>query len=223
MKKVFYTISAVFLATLPVIGFAIISLVLYSSFPGLISIIIAIGLTILSFWFSLQVFKRVYSVGPFEFYAGLHSSSDLDNLKPAPNSLTKLIKAQDFANDVQRDPHIITSGSLRIFGNRIDKSDGISLQSAEYSKLQNTLTLTFDEDQKIEVKNPINIFKSPTFFKIVTASSVKISFNADSQENFQYLEYTRAEKSIITKKHPESMKHYFDVYLDDPAIYISCR
>lgn len=84
--KTFRTIVAFFQALLPLLGFGIISVVIYSDFKSPYNIIIAIAVFILGIYASRSIFNMLKRRGVIAVMSGDNATYDLDELEPTPGS-----------------------------------------------------------------------------------------------------------------------------------------
>ncbi|MGB0431248.1 MAG: hypothetical protein ACPGLV_12300 [Bacteroidia bacterium] len=222
MKKAFYLVSGFFLGLAPLIIASIIGFFFYVAFPNAVGISIIIVLTLLAVWIGINVFKKVYVIGPIEFLTAVHATPDLDQLIPTSESKTRLIKPDEYAQLILKGNHLFKGGSVRIFGEWFSPphNSKLLIKSANFTSDSNYLSLKLSNNTLLEIQNPINLFESTTFLKISDAQKVKITWTESPEQTTAYtIEYIKKADSIKTIQQNISTKTP-NVSIGKPALII---
>lgn len=226
MRQIVNVVSGILFGLAPLVGSAIIGLVLYDSYPGTIAVIIDVLIGIGAIWIGLDIFKKVKAVGPIEFMSNINSSPELDHLQPEPNSETKRRQPLELVQLMAKKEHLFKGGSMRIYGDWFGEpySSSHEFEQAQFDKTLNLLTLAFKNGEKLEIHHPTGIFEASTFLKVLDASRIKKTWpsdeKADKHQGSYYLDYKKESKTINTDTNVERKHHTFNVSLGEPALMI---
>ena len=226
MRQVINIISGIIFGLAPLAGATVIGIAIYASFPNTTGIIIFGLLAILSIWVGLKIFKRVKIIGPIEFMTAVHASPDLDNLEPTEGNETKRRSPKEFVQLLANKNNSFKGGSFRIFGDWFGKpyDNYHEIESAEFDDQLKLLTLNFKEGEILEIYNPKHVFEASTFFKIINADRIKLTWfyfgKTSTTEDQYFLDYNLTNKKITTETNADWYKPFFDTSLGDPALII---
>lgn len=214
------------MALTPLMLAIIFGILTYASFPNAMGAILFTALIILSVWLGVIIFKTVANTPLVEIITSNHATPGLDNLELDSSSETKKRQPDEYAKLVRTNEHLCKVGSIRIYGDWFGKpyTNHHKITTAEYQEEDKKLTIHFDDDERIEVYNPMIIFESTAFLKITHADLVRWSWYAyrksRTEDNMGQLEYTKENKVITTKTWPTNLSRKFDTSLSAPALMI---
>lgn len=223
MRRITNIITGFIFALAPFLGVTTLGFFFYTSFPHTIGVIIFGILVILSIWIGLNIFKKVQIIGPFEFLTAIHASPELDHLEPTKESETKRRNSEEIVERLKNNENLFNGGAIRIYGDWIGKpyENFHNLKTAEFNNELNLLTLFFEENEKLEIYNPRNIFEAITFFKVIDADRIKFTWY--NGKNQYFYDYKPSNNKILTETNADEDKPLFDVSLGEPALMIYGR
>jgi hypothetical protein len=226
MRQLVNIISGFIFGLAPLAGVAITGIPIYALLPNITGVITLWVLTILSLWLGIRIFKRIQIIGPIDFMTAVYASPDLDDLEPVETWETKRRSPEEFVRLLENQNNLFTGGSFRIFGDWFGKpyKNYHEIESAHFERQLKKLTLTFKEGEKLEIYNPKHIFEASTFFKIIRADRIKLTWfhyhKTQKKENQYFLDYSLKDKKMITETNVDWYKPRFDISLGDQALMI---
>ncbi len=226
MREAINILTGFILGLFVVAGVSIIGVAIYAALPNVIGIVILGLLLILSLWLGVKIFKQVQKVGSIEFLTAARASPDLDNLVLTEDSETKKRNPEELEELLKSKNNLFKGGTIRIYGDWFGKphDNYHSIESADFDRELNRLTLKFKEGERLEIHNPNQIFESLTFLKILTADRVRLTWfyygKTQEKENQYFIDYKHNDKKIETETNVDWYKPQFDVSLGQPALMI---
>lgn len=219
--KTFRTIVAFFQALLPLLGFGIISTVLYSDLQFPYNLIVAILVFILGIYISRSIFNMMRRRGVISVMAAENSTFDLDNLEPTKGDGVFKLTPEEVKSKFLEDKLELTTCTVSIFGDWEGRQLNIQhkLKTVEYDSKNNTLALLFYDNCLLKIRNPKMIFSTSSYLKIVKATEILWQIPDGFKSHFQF-RYLNTGKTIKTKSNTDWKPHEYDIGIGMNAIYL---
>lgn len=132
---------------------------------------------------------------------------------------------QDFVDKYNKKQGLVKGGSLCFFGHWFGKpyDNCHRLEVATFSRLTNTLTLTFNEKETLTISNPQGIFEYENKLTIGSADQIYwkwYSYGKPQTNNNQYfIEIVKHDNTLSGKTNTDWYKEEFkDLNLKSPAL-----
>jgi len=217
--KIFRTITAFFQALLPLLGFGIISVILYSELSSPYHIIIALSVLVFGLYTSRSAFNMMRRKGIMFGNNATDNSNELepdlgsDVLKLTPEALTNLC--------LQKKIKFNRGTTVSIWGDWEGRELNVKheLNSIYFDSEYNILTIKFYDNCILKIKRPSLIFYSSSYLKIIKAKEILWQTPIDSNSNNQY-SYLNTGKEIKTKSNTKWKPHTYDIGIGMNALYL---
>lgn len=226
MKTIINNITAFVLSLTQLLIFVIFGTLIYNELPNLLGIVICILLLLTSIWLAIILFKTIKNRGLLELITILTATPDMDNLEVSADSSTKKRTAKEFAEVFNNKENIFAGGVIQIFGDWIGKTnkDRCLIVEVKYNETEKLLELSLSGNIKIHIIQPTNILESPSFFKVISAKSVKIWYSnkgkTTSKPKDLHISYDLVGRRIKTESNFGSDVKVIDAYAGKPALFI---
>jgi len=220
--KTFRTIVAFFQALLPLLGFGIISAVIYSDFKPPYNLIIAIAVFILGIYASRSIFNMMRRRGVISTMSGDNATYDLDELEPTPGSGVLKVTPEDLTQlFIDKKLKFNNGITVSIWGDWEGRKLDVkhTLNSIEFNSDNNILTIQFNDNCLLKITRPSLILCSNSYLKIVKAKEVLWQIPMDSAPSNQY-SYLNTGKEIKTRSNTKWRPHEYDIGIGMNAIYL---
>lgn len=220
MKK-FRTIIAFFQVLLTLLGFCIISVVIFLDLNTPYNIITAIAVFIVGLFASRVIFNMMQRRGVVSVMTGDNASYDLDELEPSPGSGVMKLTPEELINLFSENELSFNQGlTVSIWGDwegrKLDERHQIV--DVEFEQEKNILTISFSENCSLKIKNPKLILLTNTYLKIVKAKEVL--WQIPNNDTFCQYSYLNTSKIIETKSNTDWKPHKYDLGIGMNAIYL---
>ena len=219
--KTFRTIIAFFQSLLPLIGFGIIGLAIYTGLESPFNIIIAGIFIILGLFVSRLLFNMMRRRGIISVMSGSNSAYELNELEPVEGDGVTKLTPEELQNIFKENKFDLKECTLSIWGDwegrQLDFKHKI--QSIEYNSEKNILSIQFFDNCILKVKKPRVILSADSYLKIVKATEIlwQVPENSGSYSQYSYL---NSGGKIITKSNTDWKPHKYDIGIGMNALYL---
>lgn len=226
MRDFFNFISGVILGLLPVIFISFIGIFIYASFSHGIAVSIIVILEFFALWIGYYIFNEVQFIGFIEFSTSKNASQDLDNLELKEGSKTRKVSPKELELLIEKEENIFKEGTIRIFGDWFGKryKNIHRIRRASYNEETEVLKLEFEDTVVLTIVKPIHIFEAPTFFKIVHAESIELTWKgigiSKDEKKAYFLNYSKGRWRVNIKSNLDKTKFEFNASLGEPALVV---
>jgi len=219
--KIFRTIIAFFQALLPLLGFGVISAVIYSDLPTPYNILVSITLFILGIYVSLSIFNMMMRRGVISVMSADNATFDLDELEPTEGDGVLKLTPEELRNNFLENKIELGECTVSIYGDWEGRQLNIKhkLNSVEFNSEKNTLTLSFSDNCLLKIRNPRLIFYTSSYLKIIKATEILWQIPDDLRSHYQF-SYLNTGKKIKTKTNTDWKPHDYDIGIGMNAIYL---
>jgi hypothetical protein len=219
--KIFRTIVAFFQAFLPLIGFGILSAVIYSDLRAPYNILISITVFTLGIYVSRSVFNMMMRRGVIAVMSADNATFDLDELEPTEGDGVLKLTPEELLDSFLKNKIELGECTISIYGDWEGRQLNIQhkLKTVEFDLNNNTLTLLFTDNCLLKIRNPRLIFSTSSYLKIVKATEVLWQTPDDFKSHYQF-SYLNTGKTIKTKSNADWKPHEYDIGPGMNAIYL---
>ncbi len=219
--KTFRTIAAFFQALLPLLGFGVVSAVIYSDFQSPYNLIVAIPVLVPGIYISRSIFNMMRRRGVISVIAADNSTFDLDNLEPTEGDGVFKLTPEEVQSKFLKDKLELSACTVSIYGDWEGRQLNIQhkLKTVEFDSKINTLTLLFTDNCLLKIRKPRLIFSTSSYLKIVKATEVLWQIPDDFKAHYQF-SYLNTGKTIKTKSNTDWKPHEYDIGIGMNAIYL---
>lgn len=160
--------------------------------------------------------------GVIEVLSGGSSSYELDDLTPQEGGGILPYTPIDLMNAFQKKKTLeLAKGTLAIWGD----FEGWSLNKTHvianilYNQETNVLTIEFDNQCLLKVKNPRMIYCTNSYLKIIKAKEILWQVTVPSEAIYTY-SYLNTGNDIKTQSNTKWVPHKYDIGIGQNAVYI---
>ncbi|MFT6842365.1 MAG: hypothetical protein ACJASR_001132 [Psychroserpens sp.] len=219
--KIFRTIVAFFQAFLPLIGFSIVSALIYSDLPAPYNILISVTLFTLGIYVSRSIFNMMMRRGVLAVMSADNATFDLDELEPTEGDGVLKLTPEELLNSFLKNEIELGECTISIYGDWEGRKLNVKhkLTSVEFHSIKNTLTLLFSDNCLLKIRNPKLIFYTSSYLKIVKATEILWQITDDFRV-YKKFSYLNTGKNIKTKSNTDWKPHDYDIGIGMNAIYL---
>ncbi|PCI96230.1 MAG: hypothetical protein COB15_11090 [Flavobacteriales bacterium] len=219
--KIFRAIIAFFQALLPLLGFGVISIVIYAGLPKPYNILVSVTLFIIGIYASRSIFNMMMRRGVLSVMSADNATFDLDELEPTEGDGVLKLTPEELRRKFLKDKLELGKCTVSIYGDWEGRQLNIKhqLKSIEFNSKNNSLTLLFSDNCLLRIRNPRLIFSTSSYLKIVKATEILWQIPDDFKAHHQF-SYLNTGEKIKTKSNTDWKPHDYDIGIGMNAIYL---
>lgn len=205
----------------PIIGFSFMALIAYDELNRPFNNILCAVFLIAGVLAGRYLFKNIQRRGVMNVISGLNASYDVDTLEPNDYDYVYKSTAKELASQYKTNPNFPKEVMIKIWGDwegrKLNKKNKI--ENIDFDEDRNILTIGFEGNSILKVRNMGWILFSKTYLKIMKAEEVlwRICDDESNKKDFSYL--FNGEK-LLCKSNTDWKPHKLDVGIGMDTVYL---